>query len=447
MRILIAGLICTMAIASPQDTARLAAPSKPKPSDPDAALNMRGDRLPPIKYKDMTPAQKAMADRAIAGRGAIGDFSVILRSPELADAMRISRANTSLSAKQSELAILINARYWTSQFEWMVHHRAAVQAGLSEETIGAIAEGRRPAALKPDEETIYSFLQELITTHQVSNAAFAAAKDKLGEKGIVDLFGLVGFYQVASLMMNTDRYPMPNADQKPELKELAKPVPVVGAGFATAPETGTSAPGTKTSIVGKYKLELRGDRFRALSYEEMTPGQKAVTDKILAGEIQGGTGGPLNVLLRGPDVAEGVARYSDYIRFHSTLPIRLNELAALITIRYWGAQFPFSVHHRAATQAGLNDATIAAIADGKRPASLEKDEEIVYNFVAEVLKTAQISDGNFTAAKELLGERNLVELLGVVGYYQIVSMVVNTDRYPLPEGSKAELRPLASPLP
>lgn len=441
MRILITSLMCMAAIAHAQDS------GKAQPSDPDAALKLRGDRLPPIKYKDMTPAQKAMADRALAGRGAIGDFNVVLRSPELADATRISRANTSLSAKQSELAILINARYWTSQFEWMVHHRAAVQAGLSEETIGSIAEGRRPAALKPDEEPIYDFLRELMTTHQVSDAAFAAAKDKLGEKGIVDLFGLVGSYQVASLMMNADRYPMQNAEQKPELKPLASPLPVIGAGFATTPGAGTPGAGAKISTAGKYKLELRGDRFKAPGYDEMTPGQKAVTDKILSGEIKGGTGGPLNVLLRGPDVAEGVARYSDYIRFHSTVPVRLNELAALLTTRYWTAQFPFVVHHRAAAQAGLNEALIAAIAEGKRPNPMQKDEEIVYNFVTGVLKTTQISDANFTAAKELLGERNLVELLGVVGYYQIVSMVVNTDRYPLAEGQKAELKPLANPLP
>jgi 4-carboxymuconolactone decarboxylase len=417
-----------------------------KPSDPDEALKLRGDRLPPIKYKDMTPAQKIMADRAIAGRGAIGDFGIILRSPELADALRISRANTSLTPKQSELAILINGRYWTSQFEWMVHHRAAAQAGLSEETIGAIMEGRRPAAMKPDEEPIYNFLRELMTTHQVSDAAFSAAKQTLGEKGIVDLFGLVGFYQVASLMMNADRYPMQNASQKPELKALANPLPVVGAGFATAPAPGAS-PVTKTSTVGKYKLELRGDRFPGLTYEEMTAEQKAVTDKILSGQIQGGTGGPLNVLLRGPDVAEGIARYSDYIRFHSTLPIKLNELAALLTTRFWMAQFPFSAHHRAGTQAGLSAAMITAIAEGKRPPAMQHDEEVVYNFVTGVLKTTQIGDENFAAAKELLGERNMIELLGVVGYYQIVSMVVNTDRYPLAEGQKPELKPLANPLP
>ena len=163
MKVLLISALCLAGLALGQENA--------KSTDPDKALNMRGDRLPPLKYKDMTPAQKAMADRAIAGRGAIGDFSVLMRSPELADASRIPRDKSSLSAKQNELAILINARYWTSQFEWMVHHRAAVQAGLSEETVAAIAEGRRPGALKPDEEPIYNFLRELLTTKDMQQVS------------------------------------------------------------------------------------------------------------------------------------------------------------------------------------------------------------------------------------------------------------------------------------
>lgn len=197
----------------------------------------------------------------------------------------------------------------------------------------------------------------------------------------------------------------------------------------------------------KQPLQLRGNRFQPLTYEQLTPQQKAVADKVLSGQIQGGTGGPLNVLLRNPDVAEGVARFGEYIRFKSTLPMKLNELAALITTRHWTAQFPFLVHHRSAVQAGLNESIITAIAEGRRPASMQKDEQVVYDFVTGLLKTTQISDANFAAAKELLGERNMIELLGVVGYYQIVSMVLNTDRYPLPDGQSPELKPLAQPLP
>ena len=204
----------------------------PAPVQPPAAakqsLQLRGDRFRGLTYDEMTPEQKALTDRALADRGTIGTFNILLRSPGLSEAIRGTaggRAGSPLTQKQAELAIIINARYWTTQFEWLVHHRAAVQAGVSESTVAAIAEGRRPASMPPDEEVVYNFVRELLNTKQVSDPTFAAAKSLLGERGIVDLIGLVGFYQATSLMMNVDRYPMQGPDQKPELKKLESPLP------------------------------------------------------------------------------------------------------------------------------------------------------------------------------------------------------------------------------
>src|SRR5690242_1655301 len=191
-------------------------------------LQLRGDRFRGLAYDEMTAEQKALTDRALAGRGTIGTFNILLRSPGLTEAIRGTaggRAGSPLTQKLSVLAIIINARYWTTQFEWLVHHRAAVQAGISETTVKAIAEGRRPVSMPPDEEVVYNFVRELLKTKQVSDPTFAAAKSLLGERGIVDLLGLVGFYQATSLMMNVDRYPMQGPDQKPELKKLASTLP------------------------------------------------------------------------------------------------------------------------------------------------------------------------------------------------------------------------------
>jgi len=192
---------------------------------------------------------------------------------------------------------------------------------------------------------------------------------------------------------------------------------------------------------------LRGDRFKPIEYAQMTAEQKVMADLVMSGKIQGGTGGPFNVLLRSPALGTAVVRYGEYVRFRSPLPAKLNELAALITTRYWTAQFPWYAHHRAALQAGLSEAIISAIAEGRRPASLppngmQRDEEAVYNFCTELLKTGEVSDATFRAAKDKLGEAGVVELLGIVGYYGTVSMLVNTDRYPLPEGVATELKPL-----
>ncbi len=127
--------------------------------------------------------------------------------------------------------------------------------------------------------------------------------------------------------------------------------------------------------------------------------------------------------------------------------MKLNELAALVTIRNAGAQFPWYAHHRAGVQAGLSEATVSAIAEGRKPAGLQPDEQAVYNFCAEVLRTTQVSDATFAAAKQQLGERGVVEVMGVIGYYQTVSLLTNIDRYPLPEGATAEIKPLANPIP
>jgi len=93
-------------------------------------------------------------------------------------------------------------------------------------------------------------------------------------------------------------------------------------------------------------------------------------------------------------------------------------------------------------QAGLSPAIADAVANGKRPASMQPDEEVVYNFCNELLTTKQVGDGTYEAAVKLLGERGVVDLIGVMGYYQLVSMLLNTDRYPMPNGMSAELKPL-----
>jgi 4-carboxymuconolactone decarboxylase len=188
-------------------------------------------------------------------------------------------------------------------------------------------------------------------------------------------------------------------------------------------------------------VKLAGDRFKPLSYDQMSPGQKTMIENLLAGERRG-TGGPFNVLLRSPEIGDLVQKLGAGVRFHSSLPPRLNELGIIITGRYWTAQFEWNAHKRAALAAGVSPAIVDAIAAGKRPASMQPDEEAVYNFGTELLRTKQVSDATFQAATTALGERGVVDLISVMGYYQLVSMLLNVDRYPLGDGVKPELKPL-----
>jgi len=188
-------------------------------------------------------------------------------------------------------------------------------------------------------------------------------------------------------------------------------------------------------------LHLRGDRFKPLTYDKLTPEQKTMAENLLSGE-RGGMNGPFNVTLRSPEMGDQAQKLGAQLRFHTSLPKKLNELAIIMTARFWTAQYEWSAHKRAALAAGLSPAIIDAIAAGKRPASMQPDEEAVYNFGSELFKTRQVSDAAFKAVVDKFGERGAVDLTGVMGYYCFVSMMLDIDRYPLPEGEKPELKPL-----
>lgn len=191
------------------------------------------------------------------------------------------------------------------------------------------------------------------------------------------------------------------------------------------------------------KIQLRGDRFPPLKYETMTPEQQAMINHLLSGD-RGTTTGPFNVMLRNPAWGDLAQAFGGQLRFHSSLPPRLSEMAILITARIWTAQYEWYAHKRNALKGGLNAAIIDAIAEGNRPPNMQPDEEAVYTFTKELLEGHQVSDATFKMAKDRLTEKGVVDLMGLTGYYQIVSMLLNVDRYPLPEGAAPELKPLTA---
>src|SRR5579872_4357150 len=150
-------------------------------------------------------------------------------------------------------------------------------------------------------------------------------------------------------------------------------------------------------------LHLRGDRFRPLTASELTPEQKTLVDHLLSSE-RGSLNGPFNVLLRSPEMGDLAQKLGAYIRFHTTVPTKLNEFAILITARALNVQYEWIAHHKYALQAGLSPAVIDAVAVGKRPPSMQAEEEIVYNFTTELVNTKEVSDSTYHAAVEKFGE-------------------------------------------
>jgi len=184
-----------------------------------------------------------------------------------------------------------------------------------------------------------------------------------------------------------------------------------------------------------------GRRFTLLTEATMTPRQREAYQGIVSGPRKGAVG-PFNALLRSPDVADRVQRVGEYVRFHTSIPAALNEMAILITGRFWSAQFEFWAHRRLARTAGLSDMIIDAIAEGRRPSPMTDDERIVYDFCTELFRDKAVSDTTFTAVVAHFGEQGVIDLIAASGYYSIVSMVLNVDRYPLPAGEHPPLKPL-----
>jgi 4-carboxymuconolactone decarboxylase len=180
-----------------------------------AAAEVVQDRMPPIPADKMTPAQKEAAAEIMSGprKAVVGPFIPLLRSPELMDRLQkvgeYLRFNTKLGSNISEFIILQMARHMTQQFEWDSHVDLARKAGVKEATITAIAGGRRPQGMTPDEEMVYEFCSEIRQHQSVCDATYAPVVKRFGEQGVIDISALCGYYTTLAYIMNVARTPLP----------------------------------------------------------------------------------------------------------------------------------------------------------------------------------------------------------------------------------------------
>jgi 4-carboxymuconolactone decarboxylase len=186
-------------------------------------------RFAPLKVEELNPAQKAWADAISApprnAKFTNAPYRAYIRNPDLAPRLTAMtdylRWNTSLPPRLSEMAILITARQWTAQYEWFAHYPLAIKAGLDPKILGAIAQGKRPDNMKDDEAALYDLAMALYRDKKVSDPVYKAALEKFGERGIMDIIGIMGYYDITSMTLITMQAGPPN-DSVPPLPELAK---------------------------------------------------------------------------------------------------------------------------------------------------------------------------------------------------------------------------------
>lgn len=190
---------------------------------------------------------------------------------------------------------------------------------------------------------------------------------------------------------------------------------------------------------------LLPDRMPGIPEEQLTDAQRHAVEDIRAGP-RGALKGPYVAILRSPGLMAPTQRLGEYIRFHCTLDMRINEMAALMCARHWTQQFEWHAHVPHARAAGLDASVIDAISDGRRPPTMREDETVVFDFLGELFANRSVCDLTYGRARSCFGEEGLMDLLGVAGYYTMLAMIMNVARTAIPEGDPVPLAGLPEQL-
>lgn len=166
--------------------------------------------------------------------------------------------------------------------------------------------------------------------------------------------------------------------------------------------------------------------------------QQRVYDAIAAGP-RGTVAGPLGVWLRRPELADRAQRLGEYARYQTCLSPHLSELAILVVARYWGAEYEWYIHKKIALEAGVAADVVESIRTRQEPVFDNPDQAVVYEFCAMVLNQHRVGDDLYARALRVLGENGVIDLVGILGYYTLISMTINVFRVPTPAGIGPEL--------
>jgi 4-carboxymuconolactone decarboxylase len=168
----------------------------------------------------------------------------------------------------------------------------------------------------------------------------------------------------------------------------------------------------------------QADRFPQLKLEDTRGDQRPLAERMLK-ETRIGLGGPWNIVLRSPNMSEGLLSLYNYFRWKTALPQPLVELAILTTAREWSVQFEWFAHYPIALKAGLSPALVADLRIGKRPENMKPEETVAYDFTTELCRKHFVSDATFQKAKALWGEKTVVDLTSLIGTYISIGALLN----------------------
>jgi 4-carboxymuconolactone decarboxylase len=198
------------------------------------------------------------------------------------------------------------------------------------------------------------------------------------------------------------------------------------------------------AIVSLTCLGARADeRFSELRLDQLTPEQQQMAVHLKTPPRNSAlNSGPFNAYARSPTLGLLLLQVSDYVRYNSSLPPRLSEFAIMIGARQWSQPYEWRAHYPLAIKGGLDRQILVDLGAGTRPRNMKDDEAALYDFCTEIYRDKDVSDASFKAALGKFGERGVMDLIGIIGYYDIASMALIVQRQTGKAGDEAPLLPL-----
>jgi 4-carboxymuconolactone decarboxylase len=392
---------------------------------PDDILPDSLSRLPLVKREDLDENGQRVFD-LISGPHRTtrlsGPAALSLYSPRAAEPLELLnrwlRANGVLGPRLTELAILVAARELDQQYEWSGHEPAAVRAGVYPTVIDVIRFNKDYSGLDPRDAVIIRLGRQLFRQRRVDSDIFAKAVELFGRQGTLELAALMGDYAMVGIMLQAIDQHLP-----PERQSTLPPVAGVG------PQIGQ--PGQFTGSIAR-PAELPADvhpdslcRLPPIKREDLDANGKRVWDIVVGRDTTTPQLGPVGISFYSPGIAEQMHYLNEYLRKQSILGRRMTELTIIVAGREMNHQFEWAAHSPQALREGVDQSIVDVIKYDKPLSGLGDKDATAIRFGRELFRDKKVSSETFARAVQLFGRQGVVEMVGSMGNYYMVSLMLD----------------------
>ena len=372
------------------------------------------------------------AVKAIRRRPISGPFIVTMNSsPDLAARFahlghyfhaRGQADESIVSIRVRAFISLIGSRALDCPYEWAAWVNWALEAGVPQETVDAIREGREPARLTSEETLVTEFCTQMISgNHRVSDATFKAALDHFGAQGLVELVVTLAYFAMIALPLNAFEIEM-SAAQKGQRKPFA-PLEVDGEPWTASRDVKRSLPSLSSDTARRARIPLLG------THADLAPKDQHFLDRVI--RTRGWISPAFGLLLHTPDVAERIAAIGEFFLYQTILPPAAKALAWLVTARELDCNYAWRSGVAAARAAGIDAGLIEALEHGKPLVGASDEERTLVDFCHQLLRgNHHVSETTYDAVISRFGVKKAVQISTAVGYVAMMSLIVNPFEIP-----------------